>query len=91
LDQRIFVLDSQKHIFSNPHGLLFEIGCFSSAPGCLALGQKTSKFTWFPGYAWQIAVCGGCREHMGWLYAGQGTSFFGLRLDQLVLAAPGPK
>ena len=84
---RTSVDGSHRHVFSNPHGHVFEIGCFSRAPGCLCKGPATTEFTWFPGHAWRIALCGGCGGLMGWRYeatSGGGNSFFGLILPHLV-------
>ncbi len=71
-----------KHICVNPHGILFEIGCFSKAYNCNGIGQSTYEFTWFPGYAWKILVCSGCLSHLGWQYSGPDI-FYGLILQNL--------
>lgn len=77
------------HVFFNPQGIVFEIGCFSSAFGCAHVGQATLEFTWFPGYAWRIAICAGCSAHLGWHYqGGSGQGFYGLILANLVEGAP---
>ncbi len=82
---RTVIYGAHSHVFCNPHGHVFEIGCFRSAPGCALLGPQTAEFTWFAGYAWQIAVCGACRTHLGWRYAhADGSAFYGLILQQLV-------
>ncbi len=76
---------AHKHAFANPHGIVFEIGCFRSAGGCKFAGGLTEEFTWFSGYAWRIAVCGKCLLHLGWLYVAPGKdSFVGLIVDRLV-------
>lgn len=77
---------SHRHTFFNPHGHVFEIGCFARAPGCAVISEATTEFTWFPGRAWRIVVCRGCRAHMGWRFSPEsaGSSFFGLILDMLV-------
>ncbi len=74
---------SHAHTFFNPHGLMFEILCFSKAPGCLGVGEPSTEFTWFSGHAWQIAVCQGCMEHLGWRFAGEAASFWGLIRNRL--------
>jgi len=79
----ISVNGSHRHTFVNPHGLMFEIGCFQAAPGCAHLGRATGEFTWFPGYQWRVAVCAGCLFHLGWRFVSSGTSFHGLILDHL--------
>ena len=83
---RTTVDGSHGHVFSNPAGYVFEIGCFRSAPGCLRQGPPSTDFSWFPGYSWQVALCGGCRMLMGWHYRpvqGQGAAFHGLILPHL--------
>ncbi len=62
----------------------FRVGCFSDASGLLKHGPSSSYWTWFPGYTWQVEVCGGCREQLGWLYRSGGHAFHGLILDNLV-------
>lgn len=71
-------------MFANPHGIMFEIGCFLSAPGGMALADPCSDFTWFRGYDWQVAVCRGCSDHLGWFYSRRETGFWGLILDKMV-------
>jgi hypothetical protein len=71
------------HTFANPHGLVFEIECFGSAPGCTLEGPPMDDFTWFKGYQWKIAVCRRCIIHLGWLFISSGSCFFGLIADRL--------
>jgi hypothetical protein len=74
-----------RHVFNNPTGFVFEIGCFSAAEGCLHSGQPTLEFTWFSGYTWRYAQCAGCRAHLGWQYqSSSGGGFYGLILAALV-------
>ncbi|WP_291323465.1 cereblon family protein [Desulfonatronospira sp.] len=85
-DAGINVNGSHRHVFVNPHGLFFEIGCFSWAVNCLGTGPSTEEFSWFPGYAWQIAVCVSCLMHLGWRYEAPDTGgFYGLIMDRLIL------
>ena len=72
------------HIFSNPQGIVFEIGCFSNAQGCSNISKPTPEHTWFPGFRWSIAVCANCHTHLGWFYQSPDSSFYGLILDNLV-------
>ena len=75
---------SHKHVFVNPAGLVFEVGCFSRAVNLSGLGPVTSEFTWFPGYSWQTVLCSNCHSQMGWIYhSHDGSVFFGLILDRL--------
>lgn len=81
---RAIVADgSHIHLFTNPAGLAFRIGCFSDAPGCLVAGEPTTEFTWFPGHAWSFALCAGCGAHLGWYYDSGSGGFFGLILANL--------
>ncbi len=82
--ERIQVNEQHQHVFANPHGHVFHIGCFASAPGCVLAGEETQYFSWFPGYAWQIAFCGQCLALLGWGFHSQESRFFGLILDKLV-------
>ncbi|MBL7179988.1 MAG: cereblon family protein [Pseudomonadota bacterium] len=83
--ERIAVQGSHRHTFANPHGIVFEIGCFRSVPGCGYAGPAADEFTWFAGFSWRVAVCIRCLTHLGWLFASAGyDSFHGLILDRLV-------
>lgn len=81
---RLAVDGSHRHTFANPHGIVYEIGCFQSAPGCTHGGSLTAEFSWFAGFQWKIALCGGCLTHMGWLFVSSSSRFNGLILDRLV-------
>ncbi|MGE0871523.1 MAG: cereblon family protein [Kofleriaceae bacterium] len=74
---------AHQHTFVNPAGVVFEIGCFALAPGCVHLGDVEHAFTWFPGWKWQVAVCARCRTHLGWIYRLEGEQFHGLILAAL--------
>jgi len=83
--ERISVQGAHRHTFANPHGVVFEIGCFRAVQGCGYVGPATSEWSWFRGYRWRIALCSKCLVHLGWLYAsGGGDSFSGLILDRLI-------
>jgi len=83
---QIAVEGQHAHTFANPHGIVFEIGCYKSADGCDPMGPSSAEFSWFPGYYWQIAVCRCCRIHLGWIFSGnRADSFFGLIIDRLIL------
>jgi len=82
-ENRIQINEKHQHVFANPHGHVFQIGCFSCAPGCFEFGEKTSYFTWFPGYAWQAALCSNCGDLLGWVFQSKEFQFFGLILDKI--------
>lgn len=74
-----------RHVFNNPEGIVFEIGCFSSAEGCINHGTPTLEFTWFSGYTWRFSNCSNCLMHLGWQYQSFGkSSFWGLILTHLI-------
>lgn len=71
------------HRFRNPAGQAFHLRCFGNAPGATPTGPTSDFFTWFPGYAWQMALCGDCRTHLGWRYGSDSATFWGLITDKL--------
>lgn len=83
VDSKIEMSGKNIHVFANPAGYVFQIGCFSSAPGCFVTGVPTEEYTWFPSYAWSYALCANCMEHLGWFYDSGKDSFFGLIVDRL--------
>ena len=56
-EQKVAVHGSHTHTFFNPAGIVFELGCFSAAPGCHSAGVASSEFTWFAGYVWRFSLC----------------------------------
>lgn len=81
---KIIVDQTFSHVFANPHGIVFEIGCFDSAPGCIAGSASSTEFSWFPGYSWKIGACQFCSSHLGWIFSSKEDRFFGLILDKLI-------
>ena len=71
------------HTFFNPAGIVFEVLCFSQAPGCTVQGPSSRQFSWFAGFSWRLAFCGGCFGHVGWLYESPDSAFFGLIRNRL--------
>jgi hypothetical protein len=80
---KIDVNGQHRHIFSNPVGISYEVGCFSSANGCVNKGNPTFDFTWFNGFAWRFALCSNCLSLLGWFYQSESDSFYGLILEHL--------
>jgi len=85
--QRIAMGGAHAHHFVNPHGIEFHVGCFADAPGCATVGEASTYWSWFPGFAWRIEVCAACGEHLGWLFVSADALFHGLILDRLVEVA----
>lgn len=82
-DQIIEVDGQHYHTFFNPAGVVYEIGCFSSASGCQRYGPPSSEFTWFAGYTWQMSLCAVCQCHLGWFFRSIDASFYGLIVKNL--------
>lgn len=83
--QRTSIQGAHQHTFANPHGVVFQIGCFRSVQGCGYVGPPTSEWSWFKGYSWRMLVCRMCLTHLGWLYTSTGNeSFSGLILDRII-------
>lgn len=72
-----------RHTVFNPAGIVYEIGCFRQAPGCVAPGAASREFSWFAGYSWRVAFCALCLEHLGWYFSGGEAAFFGLIVNRL--------
>jgi hypothetical protein len=88
LNAEISVNGKHMHTFFNPAGIVYEIRCFSQAPGCLVHGKPTDEFTWFSGYTWEYCLCGTCSDHLGWFYSSSGSSFYGLINCKLIIDEP---
>lgn len=83
-DDRIEVSGKHLHTCVNPHGILYHVACFRTAGGCRPIGERSSFWSWFPGFTWQIELCAACGEHLGWRFDGEDTSFHGLVVGRLV-------
>ena len=82
---KISVNGAHQHVFANPHGMVYEIGCFRNVVGCAHAGAWSTEFTWFPGYAWRTLICSGCLSHLGWTFSSNsGDYFYGLILEHLI-------
>jgi len=82
--KQIIVNQSFSHIFANPHGNVFEIGCFSQALGCRSSSISSFEFSWFPGFSWQTCICSLCLNHLGWIFSSDSERFYGLILENLI-------
>ncbi|MFC1516862.1 cereblon family protein [Thermodesulfobacteriota bacterium] len=83
--ERTVVQGSHQHTFANPHGIVYEIGCFRNVIGCGYAGPATDEFTWFSGFSWRVALCTLCLTHLGWRFVSPGgEGFSGLILDRLI-------
>ncbi len=88
--RQIIVNNSFHHTFANPHGCVFEIGCFAEARGCRPGSISSNEFSWFIGYSWEIGVCNYCSTHIGWIFSSESNiltvtrQFYGLILERLI-------
>ncbi len=71
------------HTFVNPAGFDYTIRCFGEAPGCAVSGEESTFWSWFRGFAWRMAVCGGCGAHVGWSFRKEASVFWGLIADRI--------
>lgn len=84
IDSRISKSGKHEASCTNPYGFRFHIAFYQEALGCLLRGQPTEENSWFPGFAWQIALCNSCRAHLGWGFQSSDESrFFGLIIKRL--------
>ena len=84
--EQIEVNGAHHHVCTNPHGVVFEIGCFKTAEGCSPVGPSSNEWSWFPGFSWKVAVCRRCLIHLGWLFASPAPNrFYGFILNRLIL------
>ena len=82
-----FRASSSIQVFPNPQGMMMKICTFRAAHDLALRSVPTDAFTWFEGYAWTVAVCGRCEEHLGWRYDAVGGSvparFYGFLVDRV--------
>ena len=84
-DDRLSIQGAHRHTFANPHGIVFDIGCFRSVIGCGYAGAASDEFTWFAGYNWRVCYCTMCLTHLGWIFGSKaGDTFHGLIMDKLI-------
>ena len=81
---KIQIDGSFAHTFANPHGIIFRIGCFNSAPGVIFSKQESGQFSWFSDFVWSVCACSFCATHLGWRFRKEEKVFFGLVLATLV-------
>eukprot|EP00808_Paulinella_micropora_P007222 g17212.t1 len=65
------------HTFTNPQGASFQVVALSLGDRDRALSHMSlssrafAEATWFPGFAWRIAQCKKCQQHLGWWFERQ--------------------
>ncbi|KAG7305086.1 hypothetical protein JYU34_010546 [Plutella xylostella] len=75
-------------LYSNLGGFMHDIVTVSRAQGLRLQGRPTEECSWFPGYAWSIALCRQCSQHLGWKFTAtkktlRPQKFYALRRDNV--------
>eukprot|EP00092_Neocalanus_flemingeri_P092343 GFUD01117211.1.p1 GENE.GFUD01117211.1~~GFUD01117211.1.p1 ORF type:complete len:545 (-),score=176.61 GFUD01117211.1:89-1723(-) len=68
--QNIFSMSKEgpQGAFVNPGGHVHETMTLYKAKNLRLVGQPSTEYSWFPGYAWTITECLGCWNHIGWKF-----------------------
>ena len=68
--QNIFSMSKEgpQGAFVNPNGHVHETLTLYKAKSLRLVGQPSTEYSWFPGYAWTITECLGCWNHIGWKF-----------------------
>lgn len=83
IDSTLEINGQHFHQCTNPQGDTFEIRLFAAAT-CVRQGVATTDYTWFAGYAWQLALCSNCLLQLGWAYSRSADAdFYGLIAERL--------
>jgi len=88
-DMLVMSADGPISAYVNAFGHVHETLTLARARGLSLAGQpQTTANSWFPGYAWVVAECSACTEHMGWRYTAveketRPKAFWGIRRSQL--------
>lgn len=80
--------------YCNPAGYIHETISFYKVieNSTQMVDRPSTDFSWFPGYAWQIALCSKCSTHVGWKFIAVSKNlkprmFFGLSGKSLTIDA----
>jgi hypothetical protein len=75
-------------VFTNPAGRVCQVLTVTRAESLALVGPATREYSWFPGFAWRVALCAKCALHLGWSFEGgdgaEPARFFGLLVSALV-------
>jgi len=75
---------AHQHVLTNPAGVSFTVVVYRHAR-CEVTGLPSTECSWFNGYAWQLALCAQCGNHVGWYYSqAQFPDFYGLIASRLI-------
>ncbi|XGW31133.1 hypothetical protein V3C99_009805 [Haemonchus contortus] len=73
--------------FVNSAGYIHEMVTVSLAQNFVPRDQPCAKFSWFPGYKWQIIECRFCMDHLGWEFTSRRynpSKFYGITRKAVV-------
>ncbi|XP_051129638.1 uncharacterized protein LOC127250401 [Andrographis paniculata] len=87
-DMLVMSSDGPVGAYANPHGFVHEVLTLMRTNGIAVTGHPVKEYSWFPGYAWSIAECITCGEHLGWYFSAITRSmrprgFWGIRSSQV--------
>ncbi|KAG0596148.1 hypothetical protein M758_UG228700 [Ceratodon purpureus] len=87
-DMLVMSADGPISAYVNAHGYVHETLTLQRASRLVLAGQPQTANSWFPGYAWVLAECSACTEHMGWRFTAvaketRPKAFWGIRRSQL--------
>ncbi|CAM6036740.1 unnamed protein product [Sphagnum compactum] len=87
-DMLVMSADGPISAYVNAHGYVHETLTLSKVRGLRLTGEPQTANSWFPGYAWVLAACSTCTEHMGWRFTAvsketRPRAFWGIRRSQL--------
>lgn len=88
-DRLLPLAGTSRHLFVNPAGVECDFQTFAACEGAVVFGEPTEEHSWFSGYAWRMAFCRQCGQHLGWFYEGVTSSrrprgFWGLLVSRVV-------
>ncbi|XP_053616631.1 protein cereblon-like isoform X2 [Plodia interpunctella] len=68
--EHIFAMSSEgvHSNYTNLGGYMHDLVTVSQATNTELSGAPSAEFSWFPGYRWTVALCGGCMAHVGWRF-----------------------
>lgn len=73
--------------FVNSAGYIHEMVTVAVAQNFVPRDQPCAKFSWFPGYKWQIIECRFCMDHLGWEFTSRRfnpAKFYGITRKAVV-------
>lgn len=82
-------IEGAQSIYVNPDGYLHDTMTLINATNLVLVSTPSTDYSWFPGYAWSIAVCANCHKHIGWQFIAQKPrlqphKFYGLSRSSLI-------